>query len=38
MALYDKLQKSMVDRDVDSYANLIHNDAVFVFHITGNEF
>jgi len=38
MTLYDKLQKSMADRDVNSYANLIHEDAVFVFHKTGNEF
>jgi hypothetical protein len=38
MTLYDKLQKSMADRDVDSYANLIHEDAIFVFHKTGNEF
>ena len=38
MAIYDKLLKTMTDRDVDSYANLIHEDAVFVFHKTGNEF
>jgi len=35
MTLYDKLQKSMADRDVNSYANLIHEDAVFVFSQNG---
>ena len=38
MAIYDKLLKTMTDRDVDAYLELIHDDAVFVFHKTGNEF
>jgi len=38
MAIYDKLLKTMTDRDVDAYLELVHDDAVFVFHKTGNEF
>ena len=38
MAIYDKLLKTMTDSDVDAYLELIHDDAVFVFHKTGNEF
>ena len=38
MAIYEKLLKTMTDRDVDAYINLVHDDAVFIFHKTGNEF
>jgi|TARA_B110000914_G_scaffold208078_1_gene205286 hypothetical protein len=38
MAIYDKLLKTMTDRDVEAYLELVHDDAVFVFHKTGNEF
>jgi hypothetical protein len=38
MAIYDKLQKTMADRDFNSYMDLIHEDAVFIFHKSGNEF
>ena len=38
MAIYDKLLKTMTDRDVEAYLELVHDDAVFVFRKTGNEF
>ena len=38
MAIYDKLNKTMLDRDVEAYLELLHEDAVFVFHKSGNEF
>ena len=38
MAMYDKLQKTMSDRDMDAYMELVHEDAVFVFHKSGNNF
>ena len=38
MAIYDKLNKTMLDRDVEAYLELLHEDAVFIFHKSGNEF
>jgi hypothetical protein len=38
MAIYDKLNKTISDRDVDAYLELIHEDAVFVFHKSGDKF
>jgi len=38
VAIYEKLLKTMTDRDVDAYLNLVYDDAVFIFHKTGNEF
>ena len=38
MNMYDKLNQTMSDRDVNAYLELIHEDAVFGFHKTGNEF
>ena len=38
MAIYDKLNKTISDRDVDAYLELIHEDAVFVFHKSGYKF
>ena len=32
MAIYDKIQKTMSDRDVNAYLELLHEDAIFVFH------
>ena len=36
--MYDKLNQTVSDRDVNAYLELVHEDAVFVFHKTGNEF
>lgn len=38
MAIYDKLQNAMANRDFDAYMELVHDDAVFIFHKSGNEF
>ena len=38
MTIYDKLNKTISDRDVDAYLELIHEDAVFVFHKSGYKF
>ena len=38
MTMYDKLKQTMSDRDVNAYPELVHEDAVFFFHKTGNEF
>ena len=38
MQLYDKLQQTVKDKDKDAYLNFIHEDAVFVFHKSGNQF
>ena len=38
MAIYDKIQKTMSDRDVNAYLELLHEDVIFVFHKTGSEF
>ena len=38
MAIYDKLQNAMANRDFEAYMDLVHDDAVFVFHKSGNEF
>lgn len=38
MAIYDKIQKTMSDRDVNAYLELLHEDAIFVFHKSGSEF
>jgi len=38
MAIYDKLQNAMANRDFDAYMDLVHDDAVFIFHKSGNEF
>jgi len=38
MTLYDKLQETMTNRDLDSYLELLHEDAVIVFHKQGNQF
>ena len=38
MAMYDKLQKTMEARDLNAYLDLLHEDAIFVFHKSGSEF
>ena len=38
MTMYDKLNQTMSDRDVNAYLELVNEDAVFVFHKTGKFF
>ena len=38
MTIYDKIQETMSDRDVNAYLELLHEDAIFVFHKSGSEF
>ena len=38
MSIHDKLDASMVNRDVSYYMDLIHDDFVVVFHKSGNQF
>ena len=32
MAMFEKIKKTMSDRDMDAYMELVHEDAFFVFH------
>ena len=38
MSLYQKLTKAMVDRNVDGYSQLLHEDVEIIFHKSGNKF
>ena len=38
MTLYQKLNQTMQDRDVDTYLDLLHEDFTVVFHKSGNSF
>jgi len=38
MALYEKLNKSMHNRDVVSYLSYLHDDFTVTFHKSGNSF
>ena len=38
MTLYEKLNKTMLDRDVDEYQNILHDDFKVVFHKSGSSF
>ena len=38
MTLFDKINETMVNRDVDSYEDLLHKDFTVVFHRSGNSF
>ena len=38
MGLHEKLNKSMSDRNVKSYLDLLHDDFTVVFHKSGNSF
>ncbi len=37
MSLYDKINQTNDERDVDAYLDLLHDDYVFVRHQTGME-
>ena len=38
MTIYNQLNASMANRDVKGYLDLVHEDCVFVFHKSGNQF
>ena len=38
MTLYEKLNQTMLDRDVEKYMSLLHEDFTVVFHKSGNSF
>ena len=38
MSMHEKLNATMINRDTNAYAELLHEDCVFVFHKSGNEF
>ena len=38
MSVYQKLQKTMDNRDLEAYLALLHEDVVFVFHKSGSSF
>jgi hypothetical protein len=38
MSIYDILTKALSDRDIDAYAEIVHKDAVIVFHKSGKTF
>ena len=38
MTLYKKLNQTMLDRDADAYAELLHDDFTVIFHKSGNSF
>ena len=38
MTLYEQLNQTMLDRDVDTYLSLLHEDFTVVFHKSGNSF
>ena len=38
MSMHEKLNATMSNRDTNAYAELLHEDCVFVFHKSGNEF
>ena len=38
MSMHEKLNATMTNRDTSAYAELLHDDCVFVFHKSGNEF
>ena len=38
MSMHEKLNATMSKRDTNAYAELLHEDCVFVFHKSGNEF
>ena len=38
MTLYQQLNQTMLDRDVDKYMSLLHEDFTVVFHKSGNSF
>ena len=38
MSMHEKLHATMINRDTKAYEELLHEDCVFVFHKSGNEF
>ena len=38
MTLYQQLNQTMLDRDVEKYMSLLHEDFTVVFHKSGNSF
>ena len=38
MTLYEKLEKTFDDKNVEAYLDLLHDDFVVVFHKSGNSF
>ena len=38
MSVYQKLQETMDNRDLEAYLALLHEDAVFIFHKSGSSF
>jgi hypothetical protein len=38
MAIYEKLNNTMLNRDVDAYQDMLHEDFTVVFHKSGNSF
>ena len=38
MSVYEKLTQLMVNRDVDAYIDLLHEDFTVVFHKSGSSF
>ena len=38
MTLYEQLNQTMLNRDVDTYLSLLHEDFTVVFHKSGNSF
>ena len=38
MTMYEKLNKTMLYRDVDAYQDILHKDFTVVFHKSGNSF
>ena len=38
MSMHAKLNATMISRDTNAYKELLHEDCVFVFHKSGNEF
>lgn len=38
MSLYNQLNETMDNRDINTYTNLLHDDFTVVFHKSGNSF
>ena len=38
MTLYEQLNQTMLDKDVEKYMSLLHEDFTVVFHKSGNSF
>ena len=38
MSMHEKLNATMINRDTNAYAELLHEDCIFVFHTLSNGF